>query len=161
MLHLVAIADLSGNTKATIDLCDTFHLFPYYRYALKKGIDFEFYKTLFMPTNMICYAANPNSFVIGSDGIIYKCSVAFDNPLNQIGYLRSGRMVLDYDKMKKWTRNGVETSQYCSKCKFLPVCFGKFCPLEKNINNREPCPPFKKYIDYYMQLFEKGVKIYE
>lgn len=152
-LHLVAIADLTGETKATIDLCDTAHLFPYYRYAKQKGISFEFYEKLFQPTCMVCYAANPHSFVIGSDGTVYKCTVAFNNSFNQIGKINEGKIMYDKKKMDLWIKNGIETSTKCKLCKFVPLCLGKFCPLEKIENDIEPCPPFEKYIQKYMRLF--------
>src|SRR5690606_6934225 len=35
--------------------------------------------------SLSCYAGSPNSFVIGSDGSVYKCTVAVDLPANQVG----------------------------------------------------------------------------
>lgn len=152
-LHLVAIADLTGELKSTIDLCDTSHLFPFYNYARSKGIDFNYYKSLYKPGGMICYAANPNSFVIGSDGNIYKCTVAFEEEVNNVGKLENGKLNCINRKLCLWNNNGFETSEKCKYCKFLPICFGKFCPLEKIIHHEEPCPPFKKYIERYFKLF--------
>ena len=155
MLHFVAIADLTGTLHTTIDLCDTYCLFQYYKYAKSIGISFDFYKSMFKPTGMICYAANPNAMVIGSDGKIYKCTVAFNNPVNTIGELKNGKALIDYEKKLLWEQNGFETSIKCTTCKFSPICFGKFCPLEKIINKKEPCPPFYKYINTYLQLMHK------
>ncbi len=152
-LHFVAIADLTGNLKATIDLCDTYQLFQYYHYARKKGIKFDYYKSLYRPVGMICYAANPNAFVIGADGNIYKCTVAFENSTNIIGKLEHGEMNLDSEKIHMWEENGFETSEKCESCKFLPLCMGKFCPLEKIVHGKEPCPPFEKYIKKYFEIF--------
>lgn len=153
-LHFVAIADLSGDVTSSIDLCDTYQLFQFYEYATEKGIKFDYYRTLYKPLKMICYAANPNSFVIGSDGIVYKCSVAFEDPLNQVGRIKNnGTMDLDYEKLNLWIHNGFETSEKCSPCKFLPLCYGKFCPLKKISNKEEPCPPFNTHIKKYFELF--------
>jgi uncharacterized protein len=153
-LHLVAIADLSGDVKSTIDLCDTYQLFQYYKYATKVGFKFDYYKSLYKPLKMICYAANPNSLVIGSDGNIYKCTVAFENELNQVGKINdNGTIDLNNEKLRLWVNNGFETSKKCSVCKLLPLCFGKFCPLEKISNKKEPCPPFDTHIKKYFELF--------
>lgn len=153
-LHLVAIADLSGDVKTTIDLCDTYELFQYYKYATELGFRFDYYKSLYKPLKMICYASNPNSLVIGSDGTIYKCTVAFENDLNKVGKVNANGVIeLNKDKLNLWINNGFETSKKCTACKFLPLCFGKFCPLEKITNNKEPCPPFNTHIKKYFELF--------
>ena len=40
-------------------------------------------------TAYLCYAAEPNSLVIRSNGQLARCTVAFNDPRNQIGYLQS------------------------------------------------------------------------
>lgn len=152
MLHFVAIKDLTGTTHQSVDLCDTYSLFKYYNYARNKGIKFDFYKYMYKPTKMICYAANPNSLVIGSDGLVYKCTVAFDLKENIIGKIQNGEVNLNFAKHKMWVNNGFENSNKCCDCKFVPVCYGKFCPLEKIINKKEPCPPFSTYIQRYLEV---------
>lgn len=155
MLHFVAIADLTGDIHKTIDLCDTYQLLQYYHYAKKLGISFKYYRSLYKPTGMICYAANPNSMVIGSDGQIYKCTVAFEEEMNKIGYIdEAGKVVIDKERLRLWTDNGYETSEKCDECKFKPICYGKFCPLEKILRGKEPCPPFKKYIREYLEIMK-------
>lgn len=53
----------------------------------------------------VCYAANPDSFVIRSDGYLAKCTVAFRDPGNCVGWLREdGRVELDPRKMAVWMR---------------------------------------------------------
>lgn len=107
---------------------------------------------MYKPTKMICYAANPNSLVIGSDGLVYKCTVAFDLKENIIGKIQNGEVNLNFTKHKMWVNNGFENSDKCCDCKFVPVCYGKFCPLEKIINKKEPCPPFSTYIQRYLEV---------
>ncbi|SOX52772.1 radical SAM protein, partial [Mycobacterium ahvazicum] len=57
----------------------------------------------------ICYAAQGNSFVVRADGRLNKCTVALDNPLNQVGRLRdNGEVELELPKMRYWLR-GLES----------------------------------------------------
>lgn len=156
LFHFVAVADLDGSTKEVIDLCDTKVLFPIYNYAISKNVKFDFYKSLYRPGKMMCYAANPRSFVIGSDGTIYKCTVGLDNPINHVGQLlQNGTMKLYEDKLDMWIGQGRETSPTCYSCKFSPLCLGKFCPLERISNGKNPCPPFKKNIKDYLKIIKE------
>ena len=52
-----------------------------------------------------CYAARPNSLVIRSTGQLAKCTVAFSDPRNNVGYLeRDGTIRLERDKMLQFMR---------------------------------------------------------
>ena len=52
----------------------------------------------------VCYASKGNSFLIRPDGRVGKCTVALDKDYNDVGSLDSeGQLVLDRQKMKKWT----------------------------------------------------------
>lgn len=53
----------------------------------------------------ICYASRPNSLLIRADGRIGKCTVAFDNPANDVGRLRDdGSIQLDNGRLRSWIR---------------------------------------------------------
>jgi len=57
----------------------------------------------------VCYAAEPNSFVVRSNGQIARCTVAFNDPRNQVGWLRpDGSLDLDLDRSRLWFE-GLET----------------------------------------------------
>jgi uncharacterized protein len=57
----------------------------------------------------VCYAAKPNSLLIRSNGRIGKCTVAFDDERNDIGYLdANGKIVINHEKLAPWYR-GLET----------------------------------------------------
>lgn len=57
----------------------------------------------------ICYAAEPNSFVIRSNGQIARCTVAFADPRNQVGWIRpDGTMEIDVERSQLWFE-GLET----------------------------------------------------
>ena len=53
----------------------------------------------------VCYAAQPNSLAIRSDGSLAKCTVALNSDRNNVGTIdREGRINLDEEKMKFWMR---------------------------------------------------------
>jgi uncharacterized protein len=53
----------------------------------------------------ICYAGKPNSLLIRSNGRIGKCTVAFDDDRNDIGYLDGdGKIVINHEKLAPWYR---------------------------------------------------------
>ncbi|NNU98736.1 radical SAM protein [Geobacillus sp. DSP4a] len=55
------------------------------------------------PMGSVCYAGLPNSFAIGADGTIYKCTLELDEPLNQLGKIRGdGTFDIDEDKLTLW-----------------------------------------------------------
>lgn len=94
-----------------------------------------------------CYAGRPYSFVVGSDGALYKCTVAFDEPLNQIGALTpSGELVIDAEKHARWIGRGAEEDAGCRACSFAPACQGDACPLARIRSGERACPSVKSQI---------------
>jgi uncharacterized protein len=98
----------------------------------------------FGPGASYCYASKRNSLVIGADGMIYKCTVAFDNPVNHVGTLRDGGVLdLDADRFALWTGNDYRVDTGCQKCFYAPSCMGGACPLIRIEDGVAPCPPTK------------------
>lgn len=53
----------------------------------------------------ICYAARPNSILIRANGRIGKCTVAFSDPRNDLGYLGDeGTLHINNAKLQPWIR---------------------------------------------------------
>jgi uncharacterized protein len=51
----------------------------------------------------VCYAAQPNAFVVRSDGRLAKCTVAFGAEANHVGDLGDhGEMSIDIEKLNRW-----------------------------------------------------------
>ena len=51
----------------------------------------------------VCYAAEPNSLVVRSNGQLARCTVAFSDPRNQVGWLRpDGTLELDLERNRLW-----------------------------------------------------------
>lgn len=98
----------------------------------------------------VCYAARANSMIVGADGSLYKCSVAFDNPVNQIGKLRrDGTLEIDDAKLAMWVEGG-RADPTCLQCQLFPRCQGSSCPLVRIEGSQRPCPPamgdFRSYV---------------
>ena len=101
------------------------------------------------PDGFVCYAANPRSFVIGSDATVYKCTVELDyHERNKVGRLHGdGTMELDWARMALWCEtDGMEAGKKCTSCWFSPSCHGAICPKEWMDDNDVFCPPAKQTI---------------
>ena len=120
---------------------------------LKFGMNLKQY----MKFGNICYATNRNSFVIGTDGTIYKCTVAFDKDINHVGKLQhDGTMVLDTEKMNFGTQRREITKRYCKNCPIYPSCLGMYCNLN-NISGdgKFLCSGLLDSFSGYMETFEE------
>jgi len=103
-----------------------------------------------------CYAASPDSFVVGADGTVYKCTVALYDEVNKVGrLLPDGQLELAADKMALWTGQGV-TDTTCKSCFYAPTCHGDSCPLERIRHNKRPCPPLKQNVREVVTLLERS-----
>ena len=88
----------------------------------------------------VCYAAKPYSFVIGSDGTVYKCTVYFDDDRNKVGYMdERGNLKLDVNKLAQWTGYKADENIQCTKCALLPSCWTAGCPAVAVRESRSPC----------------------
>ncbi|MXV21740.1 radical SAM/SPASM domain-containing protein [Deinococcus xianganensis] len=103
------------------------------RLAIQAGFKNSFQLESFRPNGYVCYAAHPSSFVIGSDGKVYKCTVELDyHDRNIVGQLHTnGEMTLDWRKMALWVEtNGRDGDTKCTKCSFSAACHGAVCPKQ-------------------------------
>lgn len=129
------------------------HEIQFMSLALQEGFGLEAWKESMQPFGSICYAANPQCFVIGSDGTIYKCTVAFDDPRNQIGRITSnGGLNIKEQLHRLWTLSGEEIDAECQMCAFRPACQGSVCPLARLNRSEKQCPTVKTDMDKYLPL---------
>lgn len=104
-----------------------------------------------------CYAGKPNHYVVGSDGSVYKCTVALDLPENHIGRIsESGDLLHSGDREDLWTSANSLTDVVCGKCAFHSSCMGIHCPLERIQTQSQPCPTHKVYIDSLLDIRSDG-----
>ena len=65
----------------------------------------------------ICYAARANSFVVRADGRLNKCTLALEQPGNQVGRIHpDGRVELDAPRMNQWVRGLVSLDPAALHC---------------------------------------------
>ena len=129
------------------------HEIQFMSLAFQEGFGLETWKESMQPFGSICYAATPRSFVIGADGTIYKCTVAFDDPRNQIGRITpDGRLNINEQLHRLWTLSEEVTDTDCQMCVFRPACQGNLCPLERITGIEKRCPTVKTHFDDCLPL---------
>lgn len=70
--------------RTTVDL----KIWEYAELGLNHGLRMSsFIESSLLPTGSVCYAAKPYSLVVGSNGKLYKCTIAMDEDFNQVGLL--------------------------------------------------------------------------
>lgn len=95
--------------------------------SLENDIPLPMINQTMVPMGMICYAANPHSFVIDYDGTIRKCTVALDDSKNTIGKI-GNQGLLHFDAFNySWWVN-YDPYEECKTCSIYPICIGKKCP---------------------------------
>ncbi|MGE6313536.1 radical SAM protein [Bacillus cereus] len=114
--------------------------------TIEIGHDVPFRETL-SPGGSVCYAAKPWSIVIGSDGTLYKCTVALEDERNKVGRLRTnGDLEINRERFDLWVTSNETEDEGCQKCFFRPSCQGAACPLVRLNTGERPCPTDKKHI---------------
>lgn len=86
---------------------------------------------------LVCYASKTNSLVVGSDGQVYKCTVALNNPINMIGALMPDGKISFNNKYLFFTYKNASERAFCKGCPVLPACLGENCAM--NRFNIEAC----------------------
>lgn len=112
------------------------------RAAIREGMPSEL-EGFFSPHGARCYAGSNASMVVGSNGIIYKCTVAFSDPRNQVGRIdETGNVTIDPRHWRLWTETDEKSVEKCSSCWFYGSCQSRACPLAALENERQepPCP---------------------
>lgn len=75
-----------------------------------------------LDTPYVCYAAQPNAFVIRADGRLAKCTVALDDDANTIGsLLRDGRIEVDNEKAREWMVGWANLDQRTLACPYSTI----------------------------------------
>ena len=94
-----------------------------------------------------CYGSNPNSLVIGVDGLITKCQ-GCSNKINQaIGNVNDG-----IDKnVNYYNWCYCNTIPDCTTCQLYPICLGG-CTDSIMSNNKLPCIKEKYYMDDLLKI---------
>lgn len=87
-----------------------------------------------------CYAGKKNWFIVGADLSLYKCTVVFDNPKNQVGHVdAAGNLVVDDQLNRLWTGSNAATDSGCASCYLRVPCGGLACPLTRFTSGSKGC----------------------
>lgn len=109
----------------------------------------------FGPGARYCYASKTNSLVIGSDGSLYKCTVAFEDPRNLVGKVNlDGTLEIDDDRFALWTATDYRNDTGCQKCFYVPSCMGASCAMVRLETGHAPCPPDKTHIGDTLRVYD-------
>lgn len=147
---------LTNENTGIHDLIKTHDLFDRADYDLNGAI------RVLIPMSTICYASQKNSYVIDSEGVVFKCTVHFDEKCNQVGYIDdNGNMVLDPHAHSLWYKRKKELSTTCRECKILPLCYGGGCTYFANFTDSNGCcsRDLKRHVEDYMKYLAKTMAI--
>lgn len=101
------------------------------------------------------HAAKENHYVIGSTGLVYKCTVALYDQRNILGRLgRNGQLLIDRQKERLWTK--IALDEECHSCSLLPSCMNNRCPLKRMHSKQSHyCLPTKNQVRDMILMLEK------
>lgn len=107
-----------------------------------------------------CYAGKDSSVVVGADGQLYKCTVAFDDPRNHVGHITpDGELEIDTERWKLWTdTDSLETGK-CTSCWFHASCESRTCPLVALDQGEPPCPSSPDQMQQLVELTTYGRRV--
>lgn len=146
-----------GKNDAQLDVCDMLTGSQTKHEFLKKtaGLNFsdQIAREYLRPHGSVCYAAKESSIVVGSDGTLYKCTVALDDSRNRVGKLTGdGRLHLDMDLWNPWVKAGDRNNSRCGSCFFYPPCQGRSCPLAAMNRKTPQCPVKDEEIENLVRI---------
>lgn len=96
--------------------------------------------TSFEPMNRVCYACGHNTYTIGSDLTVYRCTIYFQDSHNILGKItESGEMHIDSALDHLWYIKDDSLPQECFDCVYLPCCYRSYCPLKLHFDKNYRC----------------------
>ncbi len=130
------------------------NLWRFFQYSINQGLKMSnLVENILTPGGAVCYAAKPFAFVINAHGKLHKCTLDFENPLNNLGEIREdGSAKIDYDKLAFWVTSGEEKDEVCQNCFFRPACQGNHCPYYRLQTGKQPCSYEKQKIKTVLNL---------
>ncbi|MFF4343728.1 radical SAM protein [Kitasatospora sp. NPDC001540] len=162
LVHFFPIANLGGDTSDEINdlpLCDANATRVLEYQLLEKAVDLGF-RTLTRdqlgPLSSTCYASDPRNLIIGADGTLYKCTVAFDDPRNHVGVIRpDGSLQIDEARFGLWTEHAGASDPHCRSCTLNPTCQGMACPLHRMNTESRACVPMRADLPRTIRLLAR------
>lgn len=96
----------------------------YYEIFRKEGFKVE--QNRFNEARIACYADKMYQSVINFNGDVFKCTARdFADRTNRVGYLNNDGIIYWDSNLHKlrFHKSAIE-NEFCSECKFVPLCFG-------------------------------------
>lgn len=111
----------------------------------------------FEPMNKVCYTTGKNTYTIGSDLSVYRCTIYFDNPNNILGHIaNNGKLEINRGLNARWFIKDDESLCQCKDCFYFPCCYRTYCPLKFNFGKDIKCEidTIKKQIKKDMEYLD-------
>lgn len=113
----------------------------------------------FEPMNKVCYTTGKNTYTIGSDLSVYRCTIYFyfDNPNNILGHITdNGELEINRCLNARWYIKDEESLCQCIDCFYFPCCYRTYCPLKFNFGKGFKCEidTIKKQIEKDMEYLD-------
>ena len=125
--------------------------------SLKFGFSDQIIKESLMSHGNVCYASKESTLVVRSDGMICKCTLAFEDPRNHVGKLtKEGKLLIDQSLWNLWTKLDDKDISGCVSCLFSPSCQSRMCPLVAMDQKKPPCPMTKTEYESMVKLVALG-----
>lgn len=133
---------------AELELTEKYSEFGYLDKIIKRSLQ---------PHGQVCYAGKESSIIIGADGTLYKCSVAFEDPKNHVGkLLEDGSLEIDESLWNLWVDNKDRIHSNCTSCTISPLCQGKYCPRDTIKDKKPVCPMTPLEYGHLVRLVAAG-----
>ena len=146
--HHIKVCETTYGRLMEIELTKKYLPFGYLDSVFKRGLQSH---------GQVCYAGKSSSMVIGADGTIYKCSVAFEDPLNKVGrLLPDGSLDINQSLWDMWVTNKDVDDSKCTSCPVSPLCQGKYCPKHAIREKKPICPMTPTEYFGMIQLVSSG-----
>lgn len=158
-----------GETAQTIEKDFVLSQNEYYELLLNNAESLNTDAYIMLLNTMVCGAAKRNSFVLGSDGTIYKCTMLFNEDFNNLGRLtHDGNMKIDTYKLARWTAIPAILPEKCNNCIHWVLCHDYTCPAHSIKGERQKnknCGYERTSIDHVLTLLDKCnsryIKVYQ
>jgi uncharacterized protein len=102
-IHFHKISDLGGANTGNIQTLNE-HDYVTMLSQLKQGTDIRSSSEVeLVESREICYASKANSLMIRANGRLGKCTVALDDPRNDIGHIKpDGSLQIENESFQRW-----------------------------------------------------------
>ena len=101
-----------------------------------------------------CSADSRFSYVVGADGLLYKCWSEIGQKENSVGSIQEGVHITP--RFLDYMLYDATADPACAECKYLPICMGG-CPF-KRLNKENRCPTIKSGLAAFMNVIPEILK---